>query len=134
MPVFADQYDKEPIILVRFEGEFSVNSFQVMCDLSAQYAERIPSPVLYRIIELANANAKFGDVLAVLKQVDQYQVGGIADPRIKTFFAGQDPMARLMSDMLAQKQFGGLYAPVMPGLGEALIYAEDELDKVRAGH
>lgn len=133
MPVTVTPYGNDPILMVEFTGTTNAATLQEMYALSDEQLQFIDAPVAWRLIDITTADITFADVIHAFKTLDPDQPGSMHDQRFHTFFSSPHPMARLISDMLAQKQFGGVSVPVFPGLGEALLYVQDEVYRLRAG-
>ncbi|MEM6281220.1 MAG: hypothetical protein AAF787_03425 [Chloroflexota bacterium] len=127
MAIRVEQYSKEPILIVTMTETIALDDIDEMYRACADVRHSIGAPVMWRVIEMTQAQVTFADVMNVIRQLNAEQAGSFADPHMRTIFCGLHPMANLLRDMLAKPAHGGIDAPVMPGLGEALMFAQDEI-------
>jgi hypothetical protein len=132
MPVEVQQYGNDPILLVTVQGDVSVADVRGMYQKSAALCADSEWPQFWRIIDISQSNIAFNDVMTLVKTLNPNVPGCFSDTRIRTIFAPSHPMARLTSDMLSKPQYGAIDTLVMPGLGEALIYVQDEIERFLA--
>ena len=122
MAVQVEQHGREPILLVMFRGDNAHDAIAQMYAMTDDFLKQTAAPHVWRLIDLSQCNITFADVMGLVRNTYPDLPGSLADPRITSMFYTPDPMARLTSDLL-QKQ--GVHVPVLPGLGEALIYAQE---------
>lgn len=127
MSVEIQQYGHDPVLLVQFIDELSIDSVRQMYAESDALASQMDSPVVWRLIDISTTNATFADVMNLVKGHKTHTPGCFSDSRIRTVFCPSHPMARLLADMLAKPEYGNLDLPVFPGLGEALLFVQEEL-------
>ncbi len=128
MPITVQQLGDDPIVLVTMEGSIAVQDIAKMYAQTAAIADKFARNT-YRIMDVDKAEITFDQLIKVVKNVGAGAPGSLGDPRIKAMFVGQNSMARLASDMLSQQQFGGLELPIFPGLGEALLWVNEQIAK-----
>lgn len=131
MGVLIQPYNDNPILMVTFSGKPDLSELQRMYQESAAFCYASNFPMVWRLINVEQADITFADVIQAFKLIDCSQPGAISDTQIHSLFTAPHPMARLISDMLAQDQFGNIFVPVLPGLGEALLYVQDEIKNYR---
>lgn len=127
MPVNVEQYGRDPILLVTFSEEMSPETTHQMYIASAQLAEDIAADTIWRVLDISKADVSFNDVINVVRYMNPEQPGTFADPRFRTVFAGRHPMASLLRDMLAKDTYGSIDITIYPGLGEALMFAQEAI-------
>ncbi|MEL6270380.1 MAG: hypothetical protein AAFV33_19735 [Chloroflexota bacterium] len=127
MAVQVEQYGNEPIVIVTMTKQVTFEDINDMYSACESVRVASGSPVMWRVIEMATAQVEFPDVMDVIRHLNPDQPGSFADPQMRTIFGGLNPMASLLRDMLAKKANGDIDAPVLPGLGEALMFAQDEI-------
>lgn len=130
MPVEVRQYEGAPILWTTFTGRFDLDTIYQMSQQSAALAAEIDSPQLWRLVDMSGADVTFADVIEMVKHMNPETPGCFTDPHIETVFSPFHPMAKLITEMLAKPQYGGVALRVFPGYGEALFYIQDEMDRV----
>ncbi len=125
MPVTVEQYGRDPILMVTFTDELTPQIAHEMYIQSAYLAESIDADIIWRILDISQAQVGFGDVIHIVRYMNLDQPGNFADPRFHTVFAGRHPMASLIRDMLGKEAYGGVDIMIYPGLGEALMFAQE---------
>ncbi len=120
-------YGKDPILLVDFNGAFNLQTVQAMFQQCDTLVNDLTPPAAWRLVDLSQAATDFSDVMTIIKKTHPAIPGGFADPRIQTIFCPPHPMAKLMSEMCVKEQYGGVRMQIFPGLGEALLYVQDQI-------
>ncbi|MEO0561061.1 MAG: hypothetical protein AAF125_03035 [Chloroflexota bacterium] len=129
MTATVQQYGPDPILLVNFTGLFDVHAVSDMyrqCDVMAY---EIDSPIIWRLIDMSMAEVDFSNVVAAVKSLDPHASGGFADERFHTYFCPSHPMAKLVIELTAKERYGAANLRMFPGLGEALLFVQDEMDR-----
>jgi hypothetical protein len=129
MAVRIKQYGSEPVLMVNFEGQFQVEDVFEMFSQSETYFKGNQTSHTWRLIDLTQSNIQFADVIALVKHLPANRPGDFSDTRFMTIFCPSHPMARLLSELLAKASYGGVHTPIFPGLGEALLFVQDEIDR-----
>lgn len=129
MSLQLQQYDKYPILLVQFTDAVTLSQVQAMYDACETLRRNQQHAAIWRLIDLSTANLRFNDVLDIIKAQDVGQAGSFADPNMHTVFCPPHPMARLIADLISKPQYGGREIPVFAGLGEALLYVQEQLEQ-----
>lgn len=126
-------YDPMPLVVVTFAGQVTLADFQEVYAACARAAAEHDGAQLWRILDFGDADLDFSTVMAVVKNARPGEAGEFTDPACVTLLVGTHNMARLLSDLFAKDTNGGASLTVMPGLGEALLYAQDEIAGGAAG-
>lgn len=127
MPVTVEPYGKDPILLVTFTDEMTLETVSEMYHQSAALVETFNAERTWRIIDMMQTKPSFADIVNIVKNVHPEQPGSFSDPRIHTVFAGLHPMANLLRDLLAKDANGHADIMVYPGFGEALMFAMEDI-------
>lgn len=133
MPFSIQQSEQDPILIIMADGQISLDEVRELYAESDRFYQQINFPVVWRILDITEADITFGDVITAVKQLSPDTPGSLSDPRFRSVFPTKHPMARLISNILAQPQFGSIDIPVVAGLGDALIYAHEEIQKLKSG-
>lgn len=126
-------YDPMPLLVVTFADRVTLDDFQRLYATCGRAAKQRAGVAVWRILDFGDAELDFSTVMAVVKQAQAQEPGQFTDSQFVTLLVGTHNMARLLSDLLAKDTNGGATLTVMPGLGEALLYAQDEIAAGAAG-
>lgn len=127
MSVRINQYTNLPILLAEFSNDVTIQDMETMVSETLNFSDAIPGTIYRVFIFEDNIELPFERVIQIVKWVSE--VAETTETRVRNVIATPHPMARLLSDMLAQEQFGQINVPVLRGLGEALIYVQEEIDR-----
>jgi len=128
MAINVKPLEAGPILLAEFEGPFTIDDVYQMYRQSIEMVEQMGTGKVWRLIDFSQSHIDFADVMTILKRIHPDDEGGLADPSIESIFCPSHPMAKLLMEMLAKPQYGGIRTTMLPGLGEAMFYVQDAMD------
>ncbi len=133
MSVKVEPYANDPILIVTFTGMVTIEDFDAIYRTSALYMTQSGAPLAWRLLDLTKAEVPFPVVMSVVRSFDPDAPGSFADPRIHTVFTEPHPMASLLRDLMLKATNGNMEMTVYPGLGEALMFAQEAIYNLRTG-
>ena len=133
MPFDIRSYKPMPLVLVNFTGNVSAADIRAMYKACDEARRAYGASCLWRILNLTESELDFPTVMQIVKEAEPDKPGQFADAHIQTLLLSTHKMSRLLSDLFARESNGGASLTIMPGLGEALLYAQDEIFSNQAG-
>lgn len=114
MTTSIDQINNEPILVITFDDDTS-EAFALQTYLRSVDAAKRISGLVYRIVDLRQAENNYGMLISTIKQVGQAMSGAAAYPEMALAFVVEPHMAHADS------------ANCFTDMDEALLYAQTQL-------
>jgi hypothetical protein len=118
MSYTLQQVTNEPIMFVKWEGNFTVEDVRAMFDANHQIAQQFGS--VYMIVDVTEGEVPMQTVLGItrLDLFEKYP-GGVTDPRVRLVFVGENTMADMYAGLMQRM----LTIPTFNTVEDAIAFA-----------
>jgi hypothetical protein len=126
MPATVERLSDLPVIHVKYYDSISIEDVQNVFT-NSQTQIRPDDGFMYRIIEFANVESNFGEILQIARFTATNAPNITSNAQYEVILVGHDRWTKLYIEMMHQKQFGARAIPCFVTLDQALDYVRNQL-------
>lgn len=126
----VEYLDNESIMIVRIEGDFTIEMLQNMFAETAAYIDK--NGHIYRVTDCTALELPLQDFMKVLRlaqEAGKSSRGSAADPNVTAVLVGNNQWVSLYRDALRTQQGGGATIPILSTIEDALMYLRLQIER-----